>query len=260
MRTVLDATIGAQYTSPSQQARVITEAWVESEMFCASCESPSLRRLPHGTKVRDFRCPECSEEYQCKSLSTPIKSRVLDSAYGVMTEAILRNEAPNLMLLHYSRQEWVVQNLLLIPSHLLTLSAIQKRKPLAPTARRAGWVGCNILLDCIPSTGRIFAVKDGAPVDPGQVRYSWKQLSFLKEVEQPRRGWVVDVLSCIQSLKKSRFTLKETYEFEERLAALHPENRNVKPKIRQQLQVLRDRGVLRFVSKGEYELIDDKSS
>jgi len=257
MRTDLDPDIGAMYKSASQQARVITETWVEDEMFCPACESPSLERLPHGTRVRDFRCPECAEEYQCKSLSAPIRSRVVDSAYSAMIEAILKNEIPSLMLLHYSRRDWRVEDLLLIPSHLLSLSAIEKREPLGPNARRAGWVGCNILLDCIPATGRIFAVKNGATIDPAQVRLSWKQLSFLRSFEPPSRGWFLDVLNCVQSLGKPRFSLGEAYDFEDRLSSLHPENRNIKPKIRQQLQVLRDRGLLRFVLKGEYELLGD---
>ncbi|MDP2338357.1 MAG: hypothetical protein Q8N05_18280 [Bacteroidota bacterium] len=38
----------------------------------------------------------------------------------------------------------------------------------------------------------------------------------------------------------------EVYAQEARLAALYPGNNNVRPKIRQQLQVLRDRGWLAF--------------
>jgi type II restriction enzyme len=44
------------------------------------------------------------------------------------------------------------------------------------------------------------------------------------------------------------------YAFEARLKALHPKNQNVRPKIRQQLQVLRDLGLLRFGAKGNYYL------
>ena len=36
------------------------------------------------------------------------------------------------------------------------------------------------------------------------------------------------------------------------LARMHPENRHVRDKIRQQLQVLRDKGFLEFVGRGEY--------
>jgi type II restriction enzyme len=51
----------------------------------------------------------------------------------------------------------------------------------------------------------------------------------------------------------NRFT--EVYAFEERLAALHPRNRHIRPKIRQQLQVLRDRGVVEFLERGRYRVV-----
>ena len=41
------------------------------------------------------------------------------------------------------------------------------------------------------------------------------------------------------------FTTAEVYRHEKRLQKTHPENHNVRAKIRQQLQVLRDKGVLR---------------
>ena len=44
------------------------------------------------------------------------------------------------------------------------------------------------------------------------------------------------------------------YAFEAQLSQLYPKNRHVKQKIRQQLQVLRDRGYLDFVSRGYYRL------
>jgi type II restriction enzyme len=51
------------------------------------------------------------------------------------------------------------------------------------------------------------------------------------------------------------FTLADMYRFERRLNGMHRRNRNVRPKIRQQLQVLRDRGLLDFVGKGKYRLV-----
>jgi type II restriction enzyme len=38
------------------------------------------------------------------------------------------------------------------------------------------------------------------------------------------------------------------------LHALHPSNRHIRPKIRQQLQVLRNLGLLEFVLPGEYRM------
>ncbi len=45
------------------------------------------------------------------------------------------------------------------------------------------------------------------------------------------------------------------YGFEARLAALYPGDRNVRPKIRQQLQALRDAGLVVFEGRGRYRLV-----
>jgi len=137
-----------------------------------------------------------------------------------------------------------------------SISAIEKRAPLKPTARRAGWVGCNIVLDRVPASGRIFAVRNASPIDPSEVRSEWRRFAFARKFDVGRRGWLVDVLACVQSIGKSAFTLDEVYQFEAELSRLHPDNRNIRPKIRQQLQILRDKGIMRFVSPGGYELLD----
>jgi type II restriction enzyme len=57
----------------------------------------------------------------------------------------------------------------------------------------------------------------------------------------------------VRALGGREFTLKDFYAvFEQELAAQHPNNRNVQPKIRQQLQVLRNRGIVRFLGGGRY--------
>lgn len=62
-------------------------------------------------------------------------------------------------------------------------------------------------------------------------------------------------MRCIEKLGKSNFILDEVYAFENELQRLYPENKHVKDKIRQQLQVLRDKGYLEFTSRGKYRLI-----
>ena len=42
----------------------------------------------------------------------------------------------------------------MVPKHFFVPDIIEKRKPLAETARRAGWIGCNIVLKNIPNEGR----------------------------------------------------------------------------------------------------------
>jgi type II restriction enzyme len=50
------------------------------------------------------------------------------------------------------------------------------------------------------------------------------------------------------------FTTADVYAFERELEQLHPDNRNVRPKIRQQLQILRDTGLLIHIDRGEWRL------
>ncbi|MEG1603603.1 MAG: hypothetical protein RR340_08305, partial [Cloacibacillus sp.] len=50
----------------------------------------------------------------------------------------------------------------------------------------------------------------------------------------------------------AEFTLAQIYDFEEKLSAIHPENNNIRAKIRQQLQILRDRGLIEFAGRGRY--------
>lgn len=65
--------------------------------------------------------------------------------------------------------------------------------------------------------------------------------------------WKKDVFECLLELDKDVFSLEEVYSFERKLKRLHPNNQNIKPKIRQQLQFLRDIGLVEFVKPGLYK-------
>ena len=45
MDTCLDMSLAAAYTSHSQRARVVTEDWVERNMYCPRCGSGHLEHL-----------------------------------------------------------------------------------------------------------------------------------------------------------------------------------------------------------------------
>jgi type II restriction enzyme len=59
----------------------------------------------------------------------------------------------------------------------------------------------------------------------------------------------------VRQLGRKRFSLQDVYGFEDALSTIYPSNKNVRPKIRQQLQVLRDLNFIRFAGRGEYELL-----
>jgi type II restriction enzyme len=77
---------------------------------------------------------------------------------------------------------------------------------------------------------------------------------FLRAEGAESRGWLIEVMKCVEAIGRREFQLDDVYVFEQHLGRLYPQNMHVKQKIRQQLQVLRDRGYLDFVSRGHYRL------
>jgi type II restriction enzyme len=244
----------ANYKSPSQRARVATEAWAAEELFCPSCSSNSLDVLPNNTRGRDFDCPRCTSSFQLKSQSKHFASRIVNSEYHTAIREIRADRTPNLFALEYNRDSWKVENLFLIPHFAFSESMVIPRKPLGPNARRAGWTGCNYILGAIAPDARISYVSNGKPVAPKTVREKFAALRSLEKFSVKERGWALDVLTVVRSLRRPDFTLADVYAFEYRLGPLHPNNRHVRDKIRQQLQVLRDANLLDFTSRGHYRL------
>ncbi len=171
-----------------------------------------------------------------------------------MCERLAATNNPNLMLLNYDLKQFSVTNLFVVPKHFFVREIIERRKPLAATARRAGWIGCNILLSAVPTAGKIFVVRDGQVLSKESVLAKWRQTLFLREEGIETRGWLIEVMKCVELIGRREFEIDDVYAFEAQLSLLYPDNRHVKQKIRQQLQVLRDRGYLDFVSRGYYRL------
>jgi type II restriction enzyme len=171
-----------------------------------------------------------------------------------MRQAIIEDRTPGLFLLQYSRREFRVKNILLIPHFAFNESMLQCRKPLSPQAERAGWIGCNLLLDKIPPDARIPVVDDGSVIAPAIVRHSYSKLRALEKLEPTKRGWTLDVLNVVRSLNKTEFSLADVYAHADELAQLHPQNAHIRDKIRQQLQILRDLRLLKFHGDGSYQL------
>jgi type II restriction enzyme len=253
MDLAMDVRPAEGYKSPSQRARRITEGWFEENMYCPACPSPRLARTPASTQVVDFTCESCGAEYQVKAKAGILGARLRDAAYGPMISRALQNRSPHFAFMGYEPESWRIRSLLLVPGHFITPNVIEECPPLSQSARRAGWVGCNILANKIPPDGRVAAVENDVAKSPEDVRREWARFAWLAGVKAEARGWTVHVLACVRTLGAGEFTLRDFYRtFEEELASRHPDNRNVQPKIRQQLQVLRDRGIVRFLGRGRY--------
>jgi hypothetical protein len=147
--------------------------------------------------------------------------------------AIREDRTPNLLLMRYALATWEVRDLLLIPSFMFSESAVIKRPPLAATARRAGWVGCNIDLHRIAPEARIAIVitrsspakrDESAPsssgesresqsrltsaatiiVPPEEVRAKYKRVKPLENISVTQRGWTLDVLNIVAAALRGR--------------------------------------------------------
>jgi type II restriction enzyme len=243
-----------RHHSASQRARVATEAWAAANLYCVNCDSSRLEPTPLNAWAVDYHCPKSRDPFQLKGQSRPFGCRILDSAYSKMMAAINSDRAPHFVLLHYASDRWRVLDLLLIPHFAIPKSAIEKRKPLSDTARRAGWVGCNIVLTNIPDIVRVPIIVNGVAERPSDVRRRFRHIRPLAELTVEERGWTLDVLNAVRSLRRTQFALDDVYAKERELARLHPDNRHVRDKIRQQLQVLRAKGLVEFLERGNYRL------
>jgi hypothetical protein len=243
------------FESGSQQARVWTERWVADWMFCPNCGAARLNQFPANSPVADFFCGTCSDQFEVKSKNaTSFGRRVADGAYATKIERLKSKTNPNLLLLGYDKAAKAVHSACIVPKHFFVPDIIQKRKPLAETARRAGWVGSNIFLNLVPDSGRIFILRNGVEEPREAVLAKWQQTLFLRDTNVEARGWVIEVMKVVEAIRRPEFELSDVYAFEARLSAIYPGNNNVRPKIRQQLQVLRDNGYLEFTGRGRYRL------
>ena len=77
-------------------------------------------------------------------------------------------------------------------------------------------------------------------------------MRFIREYQLDARGWILDILACVNKIPLKEFTLEQMYSFVPELERKHPDNHHVRDKIRQQLQILRDKGIIEFIGRGKY--------
>ncbi len=255
MKLAFDKRLAEGYKSQQQKVRVLTEQWVNDSIFCPNCGYLEIDKYENNKPVADFYCKNCLEDYELKSKQNSIGSKIVDGAYHTMLERLTSSNNPNFFLLNYNFTTFEVTNFLVIPKHFFVPEIIERRKPLGLIARRAGWVGCNILLQSIPQTGKIFFVKNQQVEPKKKVLSEWKKTLFLREEKEVSvKGWLLDVMRSIEKLNKCEFSLDDVYAFENELSKFHPENKHIKDKIRQQLQVLRNKNYLEFIGRGRYKV------
>jgi type II restriction enzyme len=253
VKTKLNRKIAKNYSNQSQIIRVLTEDWVKNAIYCPNC-GHTLYNYENNKPVADFYCKKCFEDYELKSKKDSMGNKVLDGAYATMLERLRSSTNPNFLFLNYDVSTYKIKNFVVIPKHFFTSEIIIPRKKGLPN--RPDYIMCSIDLTSIPNSGKIFYIKEGHVNSKKEVLNTWKNTLFLREVKKDSlKGWILDVMNCVDKLNKSEFSLQEIYAFENILAIKYPNNKHIKDKIRQQLQFLRDNGYLEFLGNGKYKLI-----
>ena len=251
----LNTSLAEGYKSASQIARVLTEDWLARNMYCPICGEISIRRAEPNAPVKDFVCEHCKSQYELKSKrseSENFRATVADGVFQTMIERITSLDNPSFFCMHYDRYEG--NNLVIVPKCFFTPSVIEKREALAATARRAGWEGCNILMREIPATAKIPIIRNGVALPVKEVVSHYHRVFNLQTKSVESRGWLMDTLHLVERLDET-FTLNQMYAFVEELKQKHPDNNHIFDKIRQQLQFLRDKGIIEFKGRGVYKKI-----
>ncbi len=254
MQLTCDPNVAALYKSSPQRARVISEWWFSKNAYCLACESDRLTPAAPNTRAMDFSCKACGHRYELKTYTKRPGKRLVDGAYASLISRVNSNSAPTLCLLGRD-PSWRIESLTAIHSSFLTPWVIEQRSPLASSARRAGWIGCNIRLDRIPTDGEIAVIDEGVCQPQAEVRAKFRRFLPLAGISAEQRGWTTLTLSIIRQLRRTEFSLSDLYGREREFAEIYPENQHIRAKVRQQLQVLRDLGVLAFKGGGLYSLL-----
>src|SRR5437773_509117 len=129
-----------KYKSASQIARVVTEEWALTNLYCPKCGG-GLSKYENNIPINDFECSQCNLYFQLKSQQKSFGARIVGASYLATANAIKENKTPSIALLQYDRNSWFVTNLLMIHGKCLTQDSIVERKGLSRYARRRGWIG-----------------------------------------------------------------------------------------------------------------------
>ena len=254
MQLQCDTSVAEGYTSEAQRSRLISEAWFRSHAYCLSCDQERLCATSTNTKATDFVCSSCHQGYELKTFKTRPKKTLIDGSYHALLNRILDGSVPALMLLERNEQ-WEVRSLTSIHQLFLTPNVVQEPRPLSTSARRAGWIGCNIRLDLIAPDAYVEVVHEGRLNPREWVRKRFQRSGRLERIEPESRGWTTLALKLIRNLNQETFSLDSLYAQEDIVERVYPKNKNIRPKLRQQLQVLRDLGYLEFKGRGTYSLL-----
>lgn len=251
MNLLLDTKLADAYKiSQSQKSKALTEPWVLNNFNCPFCNS-KLYQHHANNKCADFYCKKCNEDFELKSCCGKFsRNKITGSAYEATVEKISSNKSSNWILLE--RNDEKVTGLIFIPKYFFYSDMIEKRNPLSDSAQRKGWIGCLIHLNMIPSFGKIQYVKNGKEVNKKLIKYKLDRAIKFKNIDPKHKDWKLEILSIIDSIPETTFSLDDLYEHIEALKPNHQKNSNIDANIRGTMQCLRDEGYIKFLDSEGY--------
>lgn len=245
MDFVMDTNISGNYKSKSQKARIITEAWISNNFKCPFCNS-KLTQYTANSKCADYYCKKCNEDFELKTINGKFpKDKMNGASYKATVNKIRSNRSSHWILLEHS--DFVINGLTFIPKYFFYDEMVEPRKRLSESAKRHGWQGCRISLRMIPSFGKISYIKNSKQVDKKIIDYKLGKVSTFKKSDLKNKNWKLEILSIVDSIPETVFSINDLYELMPMFEKKYPSNHNIDAKIRGILQQLRDEGYIKFL-------------
>ena len=136
----------ARYASRSQVARVAIETWAARNVVCWRC-SGALIPAPPNAHLLDAICANGAHEVQIKAFSGIAGDHITGAAFEPIRKRLVEAALPDYLLISYDRPREVVVLAEYVDGETIVQERVASRRPLAATARRAGWVGSVIDLE-----------------------------------------------------------------------------------------------------------------
>ena len=134
----LDTRLADGYHNPAQRMRILSEDWVDKQVFCPHCGEVKIEKYGNNRPVADFYCANCREEFELKSKRGEVGGKVVDGAYKTMLERLASSSNPNFFFMRYNLPSLEVISFLsfrsISLSQLLLRSVIPWPQPLVALA------------------------------------------------------------------------------------------------------------------------------
>ena len=95
MNVYFDTRLAEAYKSASQITRVLTETWMQENIYCPSYGCKPIEQAANNSPVQDFICPACTEQFELKSKQGKTAGKKINgAAYATMIERIQAEKNP----------------------------------------------------------------------------------------------------------------------------------------------------------------------